>query len=529
MGGSSNQEHTVGRRTDRSSKKPRRRPQAKDRPLPRRGVVITAGLAVALLVLALLTQIHYLVPDSAAYVSYARSILWDGDVDFSNDYARLGMIEREAGIEFGSVTRAGKPGNPFGLGASLLWLPFVALAALLAFLAALFGVNVATDGFGTATLLAAHLGTWSYALATIALTAMSLREALPSASPAARRAGLIGACIGTPFLYYVFQMPSYSHVPSAFVVALLLYLGLRWRSAWTIRRAAVLGAVLGVGGLVRIQELGFWFVPLVLAWSGGALTLRRDWSKILAYGGVAALVFVPQLVAWASIYGGFQIPQGGGFLQFSPDRLWNVLFASRHGLTAWSPVVLLAAAGWVLLAWRRPTRTLGIALAAGFVVQWFVNSLPIDWWAGWSFGARRFTDCVPLMALGLGALAASGRTARIAIYVFAAAGLVQWLRVSSGALSGETDPGWGALWGGAFFTFLPHVPGALWEVARVPWTHVQTLRRSTAVPPSMHEDPASFLAMLFIVWGAATLFVGYRTMRLWAPEERGAEEGSSSS
>ncbi len=86
----------------------------------RRQLIRLGYLTLALLALIVFAQIHYIVPDSAAHIAYARSLLWDRDVDFYNDYRRLGMIDREEGIEFGAVVKeTRKPGNPFGVGSAI--------------------------------------------------------------------------------------------------------------------------------------------------------------------------------------------------------------------------------------------------------------------------------------------------------------------------------------------------------------------------------------------------------------------------
>jgi hypothetical protein len=303
-----------------------------------------------------------------------------------------------------------------------------------------------------------------------------------------------------------------------FAIALLLYLCLRWRAAWTARRAALLGAVLGLAGLVRVQDLGFWIVPVIVGWWSGALQSRRDAWRVAVYTAAAATVFVPQLVVWASIYGSpWRVPQGGDFLRLSVIRFWHILFATYHGLLAWSPVVAVAIAGWIVLIRRSASRGLGIALVAGFLIQWFVNALPYDWWAGWSFGARRFVDCVPLIAIGLAAIAGYGRAGRAGIYVLAGANVVQWLRVGSGALSGQSDPGWNELWGTGFLSFLPRIPATLWESLQVHWTHINVLQRPAAWPPSVRPDPDSFLTFITVLWMvgvlAAVYFLTARTSR----------------
>ena len=477
----------------------------------RRRLLRLGYLMLALLALVVFAQIHYIVPDSAAHVAYARSLLWDRDVQFLNDYMRLGMIDREEGIEFGAVVKeTRKPGNPFGLGSAVLWFPFVTAAALLANLFSALGAKVTTNGFGTATLLAVQLGTWTYALLSVALMSALLREAVRKLGSSSRRTALIGALLGTPLIYYVVQLPSFSHVCSMFTVTWLLWLSLRWRNRWTVKRAALLGVVLGLAGLVRVQDLGFWVVPVLVAWWGGGLRSRRDVGAAAVYSVTAALVFIPQLVAWASIYGApWRVPQGEEFLQMPLGRLWDVLFSTHHGLIAWSPIVALAIAGWIVLARRSETRGLGVALLAGFVIQWVANALPYDWWAGWSYGARRFIDCTPLFAIGLAAVARGGRPARVAVYTLAAANVVQWLRMGSRDLSGQGDPGWNELWGEGFVSFLPRIPGAIWDVLRVDWTYIRVLAHPAARNPQVSQDPDYFLTLLIVAWIVGVVAVAY--------------------
>ncbi|MFH0794296.1 MAG: hypothetical protein V2A74_09730, partial [bacterium] len=44
-----------------------------------------------------------------------------------------------------------------------------------------------------------------------------------------------------------------------------------------------------------------------------------------------------------------------------------------------------------------------LSLALLFVAMTFINGLPEDWWAGYSFGGRRFCNQIPYLALGAGA------------------------------------------------------------------------------------------------------------------------------
>jgi hypothetical protein len=369
--------------------------------------------------------------------------------------------------------------------------------------------------------------------------------------PGARRLALAAACLGTPLPYYALQMTSYSHAVSAAAVATTLALTLAWRGAWTPRRALLLGLAAGFAGLVRAQDLALAVVPLVVerpwrwfgrgdrnhggALAGGALAGRggRAGGLLLAaYAGGVAAGFAPQAAAWAVLYGSpFAVPQGSAFLGWSGAGLAGVLVSSRHGLFAWSPVFVLALAGWIGLARRPDTRALGLALLAAFVLQWLAGAAASDWWAGWSFGARRFTSLVPFAALGLAAFVGgvplagesgeaaprgrrAARLAWTAVVVATALAAVQWLRFCVSALPGDEDPGLAALWGSGFWEFLPRAPEALAGVVRSHWTDVQVWRRPGAPLPRLAPDPAAAHWAFHALWCAAV------AAAVWGRERR---------
>jgi hypothetical protein len=499
--------------------KTRKAPE-KNRRSPRSALKYAIAIAVVVVSLYMLAQPMYVVPDSAAYLVYARSLLWDRDVDFNNDYARFGMVERGVGgSELAARTDTGRRGNPFGIGAALMWLPFIGVAAVNARLSALFGVDVATDGFGMMTLWAVHLATWSYLIASIALVLRTITEFFGVHLRGGRAAALFGAFLGTPLIYYVFQVPSFSHVCSVFVIALLLYLALRWRGEWTRSRAVILGSLVGLEGLVRTQGIIFWIVPVVIHWRGSVREfVKTRWVAVALYTASALVCFAPQLVVWTIIYGSpWHLPQGEGFLHVGWGRFLDVAISTRHGL------FVLAVAGWVMALRASGTRPVAVAFLIALGIQWFVNMLPNDWWAGWSFGARRFIDFVPFVAVGLLVLTELGRVARTAVYVVTALNLVQWLRISAGGISGETDPGWNALWGSGFFSSLAKLPQFLWTVLSASPADVRILRRPSAVPPTFHSDPVFLFDVMFVVWALLVLIAAHKTSRWWGGSRSGSE------
>jgi membrane-bound metal-dependent hydrolase YbcI (DUF457 family) len=99
---------------------------------------------------------------------------------------------------------------------------------------------------------------------------------------------------------------------------------------------------------------------------------------------------------------------------FGSPHLYGVLFGVAKGLFFWSPVLLLACAGLVMLARsHRAARAFVLPGALFLIVQTYLIASWGDWQFGASFGHRGFTDSLAVFAFGLAALyeAAAGRPA----------------------------------------------------------------------------------------------------------------------
>jgi hypothetical protein len=344
--------------------------------------------------------------DAAYYYAYLPSLVLDGDLDFTNQYRvtqnwyRLGP------------TPLGRPGNVFGIGPAVFALPaFVAGHAL----AAIAGAR--GDGFSrweTALVLWTSI---PFTLGAVWLAARLARRRVGSVlAGAAGYAGALVAAIAGPLLYYAIRQPGYAHPCAALFATLLVE---RWDASYdaprTLRTWLVLGAAAGAAALARPQ-LALWALLLPAAaiddlWRRGAASLGRLAAGWAAGAAAAALVFLPQLLAWKALYGAwYVVPQGPGFLRWDDPAWSETLFSSRNGLFPWTPLYAPMALGVVVLA--RQGRRLPLALLLGLFGQALVNGATWDWWAGGSFGGRRFDSCYVVFAVGAAALIAAG--ARVA-------------------------------------------------------------------------------------------------------------------
>jgi hypothetical protein len=264
-------------------------------------------LAFALSLPAITTRIY--ASDEVQYFAYLRSVWFDGDVSFENEYRHF----YEAGIARSQnfhetflerTTETGRRINFATIGCALLWSPFYGVAHL----AVRTGLIAAeADGFSWPYVAAVAYASAFYGLMALLLSvhAVSLIgrrwTALTPFGPAA--AGLVW--IGTPLLFYMYVAPPMSHATSAFTVALFVVIWLRVRDTWSARGLALLGASAALMAMVREQD-AFIAAGPALDFLHTQLTRRDDgwlrrWGHALTGAAVAAVAFTPQTLAYLAL------------------------------------------------------------------------------------------------------------------------------------------------------------------------------------------------------------------------------------
>jgi hypothetical protein len=371
--------------------------------------------------------------------SYLRSAIFDGDLDFENEY-RLFYARDPEGLRGFKATfldrrepATGRPINFAPLGSALLWSPFYLLAHAGVLAARGLGAGVPADGFSLPYAAAACYASALYGFLGLLLVHDGLLR-FGGFGNAAATLAVAALWLGTPVLYYMTLAPAFSHAASLFVIALLLWLWLRARSrpeapAW---EWAAVGAAGGLAGLVREQDILFLALPAAdLAWQAARGARRAQvLARLALVAGAAAVAFVPQLLAYRAINGRF----GPSHLvvrkmAYGSPHFLEVLFDPGHGLFAWSPLLVVAVAGLVFAVTRRRTETV-VLLVAGFLLQVWINGAVDSWTQAGAFGSRRFVSSTPVFAWGLAALldATLPRLGRAAVATVL--GLFVWWNVS---------------------------------------------------------------------------------------------------
>lgn len=349
--------------------------------------------------------------DDVFYYSYLSSPFFDGDLDVANDYALSNAPLSTIRSTLLNVGPKGLVLNQFAIGSSLLWLPFFALVrgfGLLGQGLGLSGFEWVGDRFALPYRMAVSLGSLACGFLTQVLVYATCRMMFrrgPSLVAA------VAVALASPLLAYTFVHSGMSHAPSAFAVSLLVYLSLRHRKFPRPDSYVLVGAASALVVLVRWQDVILLGFPLalwlrrMLAAQGTSVSAKRELAGAGAGLAVCLVLLGLQMSYWKATLGSFvTIPQGSGFMQWTRPEILKTLFSGYHGLFYWHPLLLAGLAGLLVMAAGRTRRLIPLVCLGLFAVSTYINAAAYDWFAGASFGARRFSSVLPFLAIGIAAL-----------------------------------------------------------------------------------------------------------------------------
>jgi hypothetical protein len=353
--------------------------------------------------------------DEIQYFSYLRSLWFDHDVSFENEYRyfygqNIGRGEGFHATFLERSTEAGRRPSFATMGCALLWAPFYAVADL-----GVRGLGIggaAPDGFSRPYVAAVAYGSAFYGFAAVLLSIAAARR-IAGHRVAGLMAGIL-IWVGTPLLFYMYVSPPYSHACSAFAVALFVTTWLRVRQSWNVKGAILLGLSAALTAIVREQDV---FLALGPAADFAITMSRRSGGIRIALAGCAAFAIgiLPQLIAYWALNG-----HPGPSRLVTRKMSWHaphaldVVASPHHGFFLWTPLAIVAIAGLVVLALRPGADVRRIARCALLMVglQIYVGGSVESWTVAGAFGQRRFVALTILLTIGLaGFLAAIPRGA----------------------------------------------------------------------------------------------------------------------
>ena len=407
-----------------------------------------AGLVLTLLFVASLPAItpRIYASDEIEYFSFLRSLWFDRDLSFDNEYRHFfdrGLARSQGFHEtfLERTTPTGRRENFATIGCALLWAPFYATADLGVRARAALGYAARADGYSPPYIAAACYASALYGFLALLLSLHAFQViARADLARAAGPAATLAVWLGTPLLFYMYIAPPYSHAVSAFAVAAFVVAWLHVRRRWSPGGFALLGALAALMAMVREQDIFIAGGPaLDLALTGVAAFRRSRAEK----GGAPSRPGPGRLAIGALVSGAAfvvcYLPQAAAYLvlngRVGPSRLvarkmtWTsphalqVLASPDHGFLFWTPLALLSIAGLILLALgrRRGTtpgtqppvedgRRVGACLLLMVALQVYVAGSIESWTVAGAFGQRRFVGLTIALVVGLGVLLSRARS-----------------------------------------------------------------------------------------------------------------------
>jgi len=361
-----------------------------------------AALLMALFALGVAAQMHFgarLQSDGFYYYAYLRSIAFDRDVDFTNDYRMLGLGDK---AHLFRPTPTGHAQSAWTIGPAIVWSPFFLVGHVVATRLHASGAVVSTDGTSFPYRQAVCVAGLFYGLLGCWFAYRVIRRLWPP--PFAGAIVALTVC-GSFMLWYIVAEPTMTHAPSMAAVAGFVWLWIATRDHRTLGSWALLGLLAGLMALIRWQNSLFMILPAfdVLP----SLTRHADRrARAAALTGAAVfllcavIAFFPQMLAWKAIYGSYVARSPiGPAIRWGHPHITDILFSARNGLLSTSPMLYLAAVGLVLFAFERPR--IGVPAIVATALMVYFNACIQDWWGSAGFGGRRFDGTIPLLCLGL--------------------------------------------------------------------------------------------------------------------------------
>lgn len=352
--------------------------------------------------------------DAQNYYMVARSLYFDKDIDFTNEW-HLTPHPEHLGEPRKTIT--GKIANRYPIGYALLSQPFFLISDVLTvFSNGFLKLNLPNDGYRGIYGILIPLSSLFYAYLGIYL---SYKIILRFFSKKIAVLSINTIILSTSLLWYITGHLTMSHAYSFAVVTALIYVSIPFHykrlSDISIVRCIITGALISLAVMVRLQNIVFVFIPLLAISASLLKQVNRNNIKsnsvklgirviILFFS--ALTIFIPQMIFWKIIFGSYLVNSYSAtigtvfyFNTFHPELL-KTLFSTNHGLFLWHPITLIACLGVILLFLRiRESRLLLLSLSMCFLMTWYIIASG-DYSLSNSFGNRGFDGFTLFFALG---------------------------------------------------------------------------------------------------------------------------------
>lgn len=222
---------------------------------------------------------------------------------------------------------------------------------------------------------------------------------------------MIAVAIGTNLFYYTTYEAPLTHGHSFGLIALFVWLSIRWHRSPKAGNTIGLGFLFGLISLIRptnILVLLFfvlWDVKSFKELKERILFFIRRYNLVLLMLLFFLIAWLPQFAYWKYITGHWIFYSYGakdaGFF-FNNPQIFNILISYKKGWFVYTPVMAIAFVGIFFMIKRLPAAFWAVLVY--MLAMIYVLSSWWCWWFGGGFGLRAFVETYAIMAIPLASL-----------------------------------------------------------------------------------------------------------------------------
>lgn len=335
--------------------------------------------------------------DIKGYYGYLPALFINGDIQLQDvkPYQHDGDLK----LWFSSDDE-GRRYIKFPAGMAMLYSPFFTIAHATAG-----GPDAPATGYSEPYRFWLLMGSLFYVLlGVIFFSKLMLRHFSDRASATT----LLVMYLATNLYYYTAIDGVFTHGHTFFLFSAFMYGCVRWLDTKKWKYVFLLGVTGGL--MVAVRHVDVWFLLFIVLYGirsfkdlkGRFILFWKYRWKVLVGGLLLVLMMTPQFLYHWYIFGElFHYAYNDERFFFGAPHLYDALFSYRNGWLLYTPIMIFAVLGMLLLRKRVPALfTISII---GLPVYYYVLA---SWWCWWfvGFGNRAYINMYPLLAFSFAAL-----------------------------------------------------------------------------------------------------------------------------
>ena len=218
---------------------------------------------------------------------------------------------------------------------------------------------------------------------------------------------LLLTVLGTNLFYYTTSEPCMSHAYSFSLIAVFIYLSIRWHKKQALKYIIAIGLISGLVVLIRPVNLLIFIFPLFYGVENlktlktNLLLFIKNWKQLIILAIVAFLVILPQLIYWKTFTDSWVFNSYiDEHFYFGNSHVLDFLFSYRKGWLLYTPIMILSCVGLIITYAKNKKLFYPLIFLA--LINIYVLSCWWCWWFGGSFGMRPMIDSYGFFAISLG-------------------------------------------------------------------------------------------------------------------------------